>query len=84
MTIHVTQDHIDAANYLSQVEPKLFDVQERDPLALAMKSQGFPDATSLGGAVYDGFKYIMLGPPATANMIEWYCFGTAQPFDVEL
>lgn len=88
MTINVTQDCIDAADWLRENDPELFGPSECCPIALALKSQGFPDAwvgggVLIGGCVNDG----NCGHPVDGlgqRISAWDHFQEMEPFSFEL
>lgn len=78
MTIHVTQDHIDAALFLRENPHSALSLSETCPASLALKSQGFPDAQIDFGS----------GQPKTSlqqgEYLWRWIFETIEPFTFEV
>lgn len=82
--INVTQDHIDAADYLKENEPCLFPLYECCPVALALKTQGFPDATAgCQGWIFDGEKGHCISTLFDRTRT-WDHHQTMEPFSFEM
>lgn len=84
LRIDVTQDCIDAADYLRENEPSLFPRSECCPVALALKSQGFPEGAAwINGWVFDGAKaHNISGLLERTNI--WDQLQSMEPFSFEL
>lgn len=86
--IYVTQDHIDAANFMLDRDAdwrNWFPRYECCPIALALKTQGFPDAqVGVNGRMViskkDSLHYMQASKRVKNFVAQFDDYGTGEPF----